>query len=436
MNTSRRVAAMLAATTLLVAACQQSPAAAPTTAPAAATTAPAAAKPTTAPAASPAAAAASPAASPAAAAPAASPAASPAAGASPSPAVKPAASPAASPVAGTQPVAAAAPQSGCPDQPVAGAKKLRVGLVTDVGKVDDKSFNQSAWEGVQCAQKNLGAEVKFIETTDPKDYAKNIEQFAQDNYDVIVTVGFALGDDTIAAAKKYPNIKFIGVDQFQPDTIDNLSGLTFDEDKAGYLAGYLAGLLTKSGTVGQVLGTPIVPPVEKYGLGYINGAKAAHQGVKVLSACHPGGLAKGFSDPGWGKDTANQIMSQNADLIFAAGGQTGNGGLLAIADKGGSVLGIGVDTDQALSLPEARPILVSSAMKLITPGVFEQVKSVTDGSFKGGNTIGDVGLAPFHDLESKVPADVQAKMQQVTADVVSGKTKTGWDKPTGNCPQG
>lgn len=333
--------------------------------------------------------------------------------------------------------AAAAPTAGCPDQPAAaGAKKLRVGLVTDVGKVDDKSFNQSAWEGVQCAQKNLAADVKFVETTDPKDYGKNIEQFAQDNYDVIVTVGFALGDDTITEAKKYPNIRFIGVDQFQADTITNLAGLTFDEDKAGYLAGYLAGSLTKSGTVGQVLGTPIVPPVEKYGLGYINGAKAAKPGVKVLSACHPGGLAKGFSDPGWGNDTVNQEMSQNADVIFAAGGQTGNGGLLAIVNKNGQVLGIGVDTDQYLSLPEAKSILVSSAMKLITPGVFNLVKSVQDNSFKGGNVVGNVGLAPYHDLDPKVPADVKQKMTQVTTDVVSGKTSTGWDKPTANCPQG
>jgi basic membrane protein A len=129
-------------------------------------------------------------------------------------------------------------------------------------------------------------------------------------------------------------------------------------------------------------------------------------------------------------------MSQNADIIFAAGGLTGNGGLLAIVDKGGSVLGIGVDTDQYLSLPEAKSILVSSAMKLITPGVFNIIKGAQDGSFKAGNVTGDVGLAPYHDLDSKVPADVKTKVTQVTAEVVSGKTKTGWDKPTANCPQG
>src|SRR5438128_6926028 len=264
MLTSRSAAAVLSLGALVLAACQPASQAAPTSPPAAATTAPAAAKPTTAPAASPAIAA-----SPSAAA------ASPVA--SPSPAIKPAASPAASPAAGTgtQPAAPGATDAGCPNQPAAaGAKQLRVGLVTDVGKINDASFNQSAWEGVQCAQKNLNADVKFIETTDPKDYGKNIDQFAQDNYDVIVSVGFALGDDTISEAKKYTNIKLIGVDQFQADVVPNLAALTFDEDKAGYLAGYLAGSLTKSGTVGQVLGTPLVPPVEKYGRGYINGAKA------------------------------------------------------------------------------------------------------------------------------------------------------------------
>ena len=104
--------------------------------------------------------------------------------------------------------------------------------------------------------------------------------------------------------------------------------------------------------------------------------------------------------------------------------------------KYGYVLCIGVDTDQYLSLPEAKSILVSSAMKLITPGVYNSIKQVNDGSFKGGNVLGDVGLAPYHDLDSKVPADVKTKMTQVTSDVVSGRTKTGWDKPTGDCPQG
>jgi basic membrane protein A and related proteins len=423
MSPLRMVAAVASSLSLLLAACQPAQQAAPTSPPAAATAAP---KPA---AASPAAASPIAVASPAASA---APAASPATAASPSAAAKPAASPAASPSASPVAAAAGAPDPGCPNQPAPGGKQLRVGLVTDVGKVDDRSFNQSAWEGVQCAQKNLGfTDIKFIETTASTDYASNIDQFVSDNYDVIVTVGFLLGPATVDAAKANPNIKFIGVDQAQDATLPNLAGLIFEEDKSGYLAGYLAGLLNKSGTVGEVLGLANVPAVERYGVGYINGAKAAKSGIKVLAAC-----SSSFTDTVWGNSTANQEMSQNADVIFAAAGLTGNGALLAVADKGGSVLGIGVDTDQYLSLPEAKSIMVSSAMKLIVPGVFKLIKSAQDGSFKGGNNVGDVGLAPYHDLDSKVPADVKTKMNQLSADVASGKQSTGFTQPTGNCPQG
>ncbi|MGE3269105.1 MAG: BMP family ABC transporter substrate-binding protein [Chloroflexota bacterium] len=345
------------------------------------------------------------------------PAGSPAA-ASASPAAA-SASPAASPAAAS----AASPAAGSP----AGGKRLRVGLVTDVGKVDDKSFNQSAWEGVLRAQRELGAEVKFLETTDPKDYAKNIDQFGQDGYDVIVTVGFAIGQATQEAAAKYKNIRFIGVDQFQEKPTDNLVGLIFDEDKAGYLAGALAGLLTKSNVVAAVLGTDLVPPVVKFGKGYEAGAKAVKPDIRVISAYHPGGLARGFSDPDWGKNTTIQMIQQQADVIFGAGGQTGNGALLGALER--NVLAIGVDTDQWETLPQVRPVLVSSAMKLITPGVFELVKAAGGGSFKSGNFTGQVGLAPFHDNASKVPEAAKAKLAEIDAGLKNGSIRTGVTLP-------
>jgi basic membrane protein A and related proteins len=384
---------------LLAVACSSAPAPAPapTTAPAK----PAETKPAAAP---------SPAAPPAAGA---SPAASPAtASAGASPAASPVASPAASPVA-----VITAPAS----------KRLRVGLVTDVGKVDDKSFNQSAWEGVQRAQRELGAEVKFLETTDPKDYGKNIDQFAQDGYDVIVTVGFAIGQATQEAALKYKNVRFIGVDQFQEKTAENVTGLIFDEDKAGYLAGALAGLLTRSGTVAAVLGTDLVPPVVKFGKGYEAGAKAVNPDINVLMAYHPGGLARGFSDPDWGKATTTQMIQQQADVVFGAGGNTGNGALLGALER--NVLAIGVDTDQWETLPQVRPVLVSSAMKLITPGVFELIKATGEGGFKAGNQVGQVGLAPFHDNDAKVPATVKARLQEIDAGLKSGSIRTGVTLP-------
>ncbi len=305
--------------------------------------------------------------------------------------------------------------------------KLKIGLVTDVGKVDDKSFNQSAWEGVQKARKDLGAEVKFIETTDPKDYAKNIDQFAQEGYDVVVTVGFAIGQATQEAAAKYRNVRFIGVDQFQATTTDNLAGLVFEEDKAGYLAGALAGLLTKTGTIGAVLGTDLVPPVVKFGRGYEAGAKAVKPDVRVLTAYHPGGLARGFTDPDWGKSTTIQMVQQQADIIFGAGGNTGNGALLGALER--NVLAIGVDTDQWETLPQVRPVLVSSAMKLITPGVFNLVRSVGDGTFRGGNAVGEVGLAPFHDLADRVPNDVKDRLQQIDQGLKTNVIRTGVQVP-------
>jgi basic membrane protein A len=175
-----------------------------------------------------------------------------------------------------------------------------VGLVTDVGEVDDKSFNQSAWEGVQMAESELGGQVQFIETADAKDYAANIGLFADEGYDVIVTVGFALGQATIEAAAAYPDINFIGVDQFQAEAVPNVAGVIFPEDKAGFMAGALAAMLSESGTVAAVLGTDLVPPVVAFKEGYENGALYINPDINLISTYHPGGLDVAFTDPEWG----------------------------------------------------------------------------------------------------------------------------------------
>lgn len=299
-----------------------------------------------------------------------------------------------------------------------------IGLVTDVGKVDDKSFNQSAWAGAQEAAKKLGGQAEYVETADPKDYGKNITSFVDKKYDVIVTVGFALGEETTKQATANPTIKFIGVDQFQAEPVANLAGLIFPEDQAGFMAGALAGLLTKTGTVGAVLGTDKVPPVVAFGKGWEAGAKYTKPDVKSIITYHPGGLDVAFSDPAWGATTAKQALDNNADVIFGAGGKTGNGALGEVAKKSGAYC-VGVDTDQWETVPEAHPCLVTSAMKLIDVGVIDLAAQAKDGSMKGGNFTGKVGLAPFHDFDSKIPADVKTKVTQISADVLSGKIKTG-----------
>ena len=303
---------------------------------------------------------------------------------------------------------------------------LCIGLVTDVGRIDDKSFNQSAWEGAQQAAEALGAaEVNYVETTNATDYAANMDLFASQGYDIIITVGFALGEATAAAAGTYPDIDFIGVDQFQGETIANYTGLVFNEDKAGYLAGVLAASLSESGTIASVLGTDLVPPVVAFNEGYQNGAMSVNPDINIIATYHPGGLDVAFTDPEWGATTAQQAIDQGADIVFGAGGQTGNGALIQTAGTEG-LWCIGVDTDQWETVPEAHPCLISSAMKLITPGVVDLATASANGEFPGGNFFGAVGLAQFHDHEAAVPQEVKDLLDTTSAGLIDGSITTGY----------
>ena len=317
----------------------------------------------------------------------------------------------------------------------AGEDVFCIGLVTDVGKINDKSFNQSAWEGVLLAEQELGAKVQFIETTDARDYDKNIATFGDASYDVIVTIGFAMGEATVKAAGLYPDIKFIGVDQFQAwqfdndssNDVPNVAGLNFPEDNSGFLVGALAAMMSQSHKIGAVCGTDVVPPVWRFGEGYRAGAAYA-DGIngtttEVLVVYHSDvGFDKTFTDPEWGAQTAKSMVDQGADAIFGCGGITGNGAIIAAAQA--DAYAIGVDTDQYFTLPEAAPRMLSSALKLITPGVFDLIKAAQDNAFTSGNVTGDAGYAPFHDLESEVPAEVKMMMEEINAGLLDGSIVT------------
>jgi basic membrane protein A len=312
------------------------------------------------------------------------------------------------------------------DSDCAAPENFCIGLVTDTGKVDDKSFNQAAWEGTVQAAEKIGAFAKYIETTDPKDYANNIGQFAAANYDTIVTVGFLMAEATVEAAAQYPDIDFIGVDQFQPETISNLTGLVFNEDRAGYAAGYLAGLMTQTDKVGAVLGTDTVPPVKLFGEGYKVGAQAANPNVSVTLVYHEPNNA--FTDPEWGAAESRKQLDQGIDVIFAAGGLTGNGGLIEIAKDSGagtSVFCIGVDVDQYFTVPQAAPCLLTSAEKKLREGTEELILLSYDGAFPGGNFFGPTGLAPYHDTAGAVPDDVKQQVEEVLAGLQDGTIDTG-----------
>ncbi len=326
----------------------------------------------------------------------------------------------------------AAPAGDGSDDEVDAGSTIKIGLVTDVGRINDRSFNQSAWEGVQEAAAMLGAaeeDIKYIETQDAKDYADNMQQFIDAGYDVIVTVGFALGEATAEAAANNPDINFIGVDQFQSEAVPNLAGLVFREDQSGYLAGALAAQLSETGTIGAVLGTDLVPPVVAFKEGYEAGAKAINPDINIISTYHPGGMDVAFTDPEWGAATARQAMDQGADVIFGAGGITGNGALQEVAtaaEAGDTVFCIGVDTDQWETLPAAHSCLVSSAMKLISPGVVDLINAANDGDFPGGNYFGGAGLAPFHDFDEVIPQEIKDSLEEIDAGLKDGSIETGY----------
>jgi basic membrane protein A len=318
---------------------------------------------------------------------------------------------------------------------------LKVGLVTDTGGVNDKSFNQSAWEGVQKAATEFGWDAQYIESKQPTDYEKNIDQFATENYDVIVTVGFLMGDATALKAKQYPNLKFAIIDNAYfptkdskacPDTVKdcyddgglkNVTSLMFQEDEVGYLAGVLAAGMTKTGTVCTVSGMQI-PPVERYVVGYQTGAKWYKPDTKTLNVYIPS-----FTDPAKGKETGQSMIDQGCDVVFGVGGNTGNGGLLAAKEQGD--MAIGVDVDQYNTYPEVKDALLSSAMKNVDVATYEYLKTIKDGTSKAGVVTatlknGGVGLAPFHDWDSKIPADVKAKIQEAKDGLIAGTLKTGY----------
>lgn len=344
-------------------------------------------------------------------------------------------------LAGLLAAACAAPRPAAPAGGAEAPAKLRVGLVTDTGGVNDKSFNQSAWAGVQKAVAEFGVEARFIESKQPTDYEKNIDQFATENYDIIITVGFLMGDSTAAKARQYPNIKFGIVDYpyfptegspscnetvkdcYDDGGLKNVTSLTFQEDEVGFLAGVVAGGMTQSNVVCSVAGIEI-PPVVRFVTGYQNGAKWINPNVTALNVYVPS-----FVDPAKGKETGNSMIDQGCDVVFGVGGNTGNGGLLAAKERGR--MAIGVDVDQYETYPEVRDILLTSAAKNVDVAVFEFIKSVREGNFKAGivtaNIRNDgVGLAPYHDWESRIPDSVKAKVQEAIKGLKDGTLKTGY----------
>jgi basic membrane protein A and related proteins len=335
---------------------------------------------------------------------------------------------------------AACGNGGASQAPGAG---LKIGFVTDVGTLEDKSFNEAAWLAVQDAKTKYNAEIDNIVTKDTKDYATNIKAFVDRGYQIIVTSGFAMGDATTIAAKQYPNVKFIGTDQgvcidknAAPDPtfkcegdpatlLPNRQGIVYNEAQAGYLAGVVAASISKTNVIGALGGINSIPPVVKYIRGYINGAKATNPSITVLSKYYSTDIAKAFNDSAGGKSVGQQMIGQKADVLFQVAGLTGAGFLEAACTA--KVWGIGVDVDQWAGLPNLQSCIVTSAEKHLRISVLAAIDRVQAKTDKGGTTSLDaasdpvgVGVSDFHNHKDLITTDIQKKVDDALAAMKAG----------------
>jgi len=323
--------------------------------------------------------------------------------------------------------------------------KIKVGQVTDLGGIDDKSFNASAWKGVEDAITDFGIEGKYLESQQQSDYAKNITQYLDENDDMIITVGFLLGVDTAKFAIANPTKNFAIVDYSFPDcwpganvgvdcgtdqNLANVRGLMFQTDQAAFLAGYLAAGMTTTGKVATYGGLPI-PTVTIFMKGFEAGVKYynAEKGttVEVLgwdNATGEGTFTNNFESTDDGRRLAESFMQEGADIILPVAGQVGLGSA-AVCKETSACKVIGVDADWVETAPEYKEVVLTSVLKLIDVAVYNTIKDLVDGKFTGGTvtyTIADGGvdIAPFHDFDSLVPQALKDELATIKAALIDG----------------
>jgi basic membrane protein A len=346
------------------------------------------------------------------------------------------------PAAGASSAASSAASGGAASGSTTG--KFLGCMVTDTGGINDKSFNQSAWEGMQqAAAANPDVTVKYLQSTSQSDYVPNINTFIGQKCGVIVTVGFLMADATKAAAQKNTDSKFAIVDNAYTPTIPNVDALVFNTVQDGFLGGYLAAGMTKTGKV-ATFGGQELPTVTIYMDGFWDGVqyynKQHKTNVQVLGwneQTQKGSFTGDFTDQTKGQTTTQTFISEGADIIFPVAGNVGLGAAKAVqtADSsGGNVNMLWVDTDGCVSAAQYCKYFISSVTKGIQAAVKTAVLSAQSGSFKGGDYIGTLAnggvvLAPFHDFQSKVPASLQSELKTVQTGIQNGSIATPTKSP-------
>jgi basic membrane protein A len=318
-------------------------------------------------------------------------------------------------------VAGASASKAKPTSTHAKAASIKVGLVTDIGGLNDRGFNHLAYLGLQQAQSKLGVTGQVAESKSAADYIPNLSNFAQQGYQLVIAVGFLMADAVDAVATRFPNTKFAIIDYDATtlkDKPSNVQGILFKEQEAGYLAGYLAGLEVKAqhkkGVFGSVGGLKI-PPVDRYIAGYQAGVKKAFPGAKVVN-----GYSQDFVDQAKCKEVALNQIAQGAQVVFQVAGGCGLGVLDAAKQK--KVWGIGVDSDQSFVGPQ----VLTSALKKVDRGVYLTISNAANGSFRGG---GNVVYGVRNDgtgvgtIAKTVPASIRAQVAAIAKQLRTGKLK-------------
>jgi len=306
-----------------------------------------------------------------------------------------------------------------------GGSSIKIGLVTDVGGLNDKSFNALANQGRLDAQKDFGVTTSVTESKKQEDYVPNLTNYAQQNYDLVIAVGFLMTNQTWKVAKQFPNIKFAIIDGAPADdagkteNLPNVANLFFKEQEAGYLVGVIAATMAKDkvgkathNTVCSMGGIPI-PPVDHYIAGYQDAVKTVNPSATILN-----GYSNDFVDQAKGKEVGLNHISKNCDILFQVAGGSGLGYIAAAKEKG--VYGIGVDADQKDVAPGT---VITSALKRVNKAVYDTVKTIKDGKYKAGDNFFSAvndGIG-FGTLDPVVPANAKSAAEQALNDIKSGK---------------
>jgi basic membrane protein A len=311
---------------------------------------------------------------------------------------------------------------------------IKAGMVSDVGGIDDASFNENTWKGLEDAEAELGVCSQFIESQAQADYEKNITEFAEQGYGLIITVGFLLGDATEKMAAEYPDVSFGIVDYAYDPGIPNVVGIVFATDEAAFMTGYLAAAWADlqdpdDPAVGYVAGMQI-PTVEIFVAGHDAGI-AYYNEKYGKDVAFSGTYVGDFEAPDEGKTQGLSLIDEGVDVIFGIGGKTGNGGITAAKERG--KWAVGVDVDQYNTLPNEKDILITSTVKRLDAAVFGVVESVLDDTFAGGGVYvgtlenGGMDIAPFHDFEGQIPEQIVADLEEIKQGIIDGTIDTGWE---------